>query len=177
MDRILLQLVKKVFFRRWHVIAGLIKKHRFESYVEVGVWKADTTSYVLKKCPSLKMVVGVDDYKNFESMKHSLYQFKEAEKLARKRIGKRLMVCSSIQASEKFEDNSLDIVFIDADHTYKAVKKDIQLWWPKVRTGGILAGHDYDIKHMGVVNAVSAHFIQFYLGADSVWYVKKGEFK
>ena len=42
-----------------------------------------------------------------------------------------------------FEDESLDFVYIDANHRYDNVKQDIEIWYPKVRQGGILAGHDY----------------------------------
>ncbi len=46
-------------------------------------------------------------------------------------------------ASELFEDESLDFVYIDANHTYQGVKDDIKLWFPKVKKGGLLLGHDY----------------------------------
>jgi hypothetical protein len=49
----------------------------------------------------------------------------------------------SIEASKDFEDNSLDFVFIDASHQYEDVKNDIIHWLPKIKSGGILAGHDY----------------------------------
>jgi predicted O-methyltransferase YrrM len=58
------------------------------------------------------------------------------------------------EAVKLFEDDSLDAVFIDADHSYEAVKLDIQNWMPKVRKGGILAGHDYTYSWPGVVRAV-----------------------
>ena len=41
-----------------------------------------------------------------------------------------------------FLDGSVDFVFIDADHRYAAVKSDILAWLPKVRAGGMIAGHD-----------------------------------
>jgi SAM-dependent methyltransferase len=50
---------------------------------------------------------------------------------------------SSLNASRLFEDNSLDFVFIDAAHDYQSVKNDILNWYPKVKKGGIIAGHDY----------------------------------
>lgn len=49
----------------------------------------------------------------------------------------------SSQAVEIFKDESLDFVYIDGNHSYDFVKQDIQLWWPKLKRGGILCGHDY----------------------------------
>ena len=49
----------------------------------------------------------------------------------------------------------VDGVFIDADHDYAPVCRDIQAWLPKVKPGGLLCGHDFDEVHWpGVVNAV-----------------------
>lgn len=45
-------------------------------------------------------------------------------------------------------------VYIDAAHDYESVAADIAAWWPRVLDGGILAGHDYDATHPGVVQAV-----------------------
>ena len=51
---------------------------------------------------------------------------------------------SSVEASKLYKDGSLDFVFIDAMHTYDGVTADITAWMPKIRKGGVLAGHDYD---------------------------------
>jgi hypothetical protein len=48
----------------------------------------------------------------------------------------------SVPASKWFADNSLDFVYIDAAHDAASVRADMQAWWPKVRIGGIMAGHD-----------------------------------
>ncbi len=50
---------------------------------------------------------------------------------------------ASPQAAEQFADGPFDFVFIDAQHQYEGAKQDFEAWWPKVRSGGILAGHDY----------------------------------
>ncbi len=50
---------------------------------------------------------------------------------------------TSEQAVLEFKDGQLDFVYIDAIHTYEAAKEDIKLWYPKVKSGGVLAGHDY----------------------------------
>lgn len=57
-------------------------------------------------------------------------------------------------------DGWADMVFIDGDHTKEAVRHDLHLYWPKVRAGGIMTGHDYsDLTvhpdHRGIVEAVN----------------------
>lgn len=52
----------------------------------------------------------------------------------------------SVKAAELYKDNSLDFVFIDASHDYKSVLADITAWYPKVKHGGVIAGHDIDRK-------------------------------
>lgn len=49
----------------------------------------------------------------------------------------------SMEAVKLIKDNSLDWVYIDADHSYKGAREDIYGWYPKVRSGGIISGHDY----------------------------------
>ena len=55
----------------------------------------------------------------------------------------RPIVSRSFEASSRFVDNSLSFVFIDACHAYDAVRQDILSWLPKVKPGGVLAGHDF----------------------------------
>jgi glycosyltransferase involved in cell wall biosynthesis len=55
----------------------------------------------------------------------------------------RIMRMDSIEASKKFADGQLDWVYIDADHTLEAIRADLKAWVPKVRVGGLVAGHDY----------------------------------
>jgi predicted O-methyltransferase YrrM len=70
-----------------------------------------------------------------------------------------------------------DLVFIDANHEYMHVKQDILSWLPKVRPGGILAGHDYDPQipmFSGVKQAVDEIFgNKIMLGKDRLWIHKR----
>lgn len=50
----------------------------------------------------------------------------------------------SAAAAQRFQDHSVDFCFIDADHAYRSVKADIAAWCPKMKPGGVLAGHDID---------------------------------
>jgi predicted O-methyltransferase YrrM len=69
-----------------------------------------------------------------------------------------LWVGDSAKTAENYPDESLDAVFIDADHEYEAVARDIDAWAPKVRPGGTLAGHDFTPHFPGVVAAVTERF-------------------
>lgn len=57
----------------------------------------------------------------------------------------------------EFEDNYFDWIYIDADHAYRAVLRDLQLYHPKVKSGGLVLGHDFFNQNpwdMGVIKAV-----------------------
>lgn len=49
----------------------------------------------------------------------------------------------SSQAVQFLPDDSVDYIYVDARHDYCGVTEDLTLYWPKLRVGGILAGHDY----------------------------------
>lgn len=50
---------------------------------------------------------------------------------------------NSVEASRDYQDRTLDLVFIDADHEYESVCADIQAWKPKIKSRGIISGHDW----------------------------------
>jgi hypothetical protein len=54
-----------------------------------------------------------------------------------------IIVDFSVEAAKQFEDGYFDFVYIDASHTYEAVVADLEAWYPKIRKGGMIAGHDY----------------------------------
>jgi hypothetical protein len=69
------------------------------------------------------------------------------------------MLCLTTAAAAPCVDAGwADFVFIDAAHSYEAVKKDIALWQTKVRAGGWFGGHDYHSAHPGVIRAVDEAF-------------------
>jgi hypothetical protein len=56
--------------------------------------------------------------------------------------------------AHEIPDESLDLVYIDGDHSYQGVKRDIASYWPKLKTGGVMAFHDYKNPAYGVRGAV-----------------------
>jgi len=72
--------------------------------------------------------------RKLDSTKRRLRRFQDRVQIVR---------ATSAAASELFADESLDFVYIDANHAYLHVLEDLRLWTPKVRSGGLVAGHDY----------------------------------
>jgi len=70
----------------------------------------------------------------------------------------------------------LDFCYIDANHSYEYVKKDINLYYPKIKKGGYIGGHDFHISALGVVTAV-LEFVKAnnldLQGYPRDWWVKK----
>lgn len=77
----------------------------------------------------------------------------------------------SDDVSDGFEDDSLDMVFLDGDHSYEGVKSDIEHWLPKIKQGGVMCGHDYGREEYGVTEAVNEKFTVVELPARSMWKV------
>lgn len=69
--------------------------------------------------------------------------YQEVQKLAND--DKRIIVCKgfSPKIASVVPDETLDWVFIDANHEYQAVTSDMNAWFPKLKPGGLFSGHDY----------------------------------
>lgn len=84
---------------------------------------------------------------------------RQAVELSREHSGRLVVLHTTTDAAAAVVANeSLDFVFVDADHHYEAVRSDIEHWWPKVRPGGWFGGHDYHEKFRGVIRAVDESF-------------------
>jgi len=77
---------------------------------------------------------------------------------------------SSQEASRQFVDGSIDWIFIDAQHTFDAVRDDIRWWYAKVKMGGLISGHDY--HHFEVKRAVAGQLADV-SHWESIWYVRR----
>jgi predicted O-methyltransferase YrrM len=77
---------------------------------------------------------------------------------------------ASVEAANNSLAGEYDFVFIDAAHDYDSVKADIQAWLPKVKPGGIIAGHDYCDAWPGVKKAVDELIPDRQLTSKSVWW-------
>jgi hypothetical protein len=74
-----------------------------------------------------------------------------------KPFGKKAVILRglSVEMSKLIEDDSLGLVYLDAGHSYEAVRSDLHAWFPKLKKGGVMAGHDYLNADYGVFSAVN----------------------
>lgn len=174
---------------RWKFLAGLMQELGFTSFVEVGCKEGRTTGFILDNVPESR-VIAVDPWMpnpapaNGDIFRETYtgddWDFEEIEKTFWENVGENrarvaMQRCTSIEAARGVADGSQDLVFIDALHDQESVAEDIAAWWPKVREGGILAGHDFNHRWPGVERAVANAFdlMQVGVGTDSVWFVMK----
>jgi len=167
-------------------LVDLVMKYNIsvESVAEIGVWKGHTSLTLLQHLPTIKNYHLVDPWINYSEYKMSgdakandMILF--AQNVCRGRLddfNHKLIWHKKVseEAAYEINDQSLDLVFIDGNHAYKFVKQDIELWKPKVKSGGILAGHDLDWKDApGVRQAVEEKFGNTWnLGPDMVWWIR-----
>lgn len=79
----------------------------------------------------------------------------------------------SLDAVQLYKNRSLDFVFLDAAHDYENVKNDILSWYPKIKVGGWLAGHDYFLDHFGVKEAADEVFGDKLQTQGNCWLIRK----
>jgi cellulose synthase/poly-beta-1,6-N-acetylglucosamine synthase-like glycosyltransferase len=115
---------------------------------EVGVWEGKNAVNMVRNMPDMKLIL-VDPYENSPYVRkpRGVDRIKNAKRRALARLSGNTNVEFIIEMSEKainlVPDESLDWVYIDAEHHYDMVMLDIILWNRKVRRGGIVSGHDY----------------------------------
>lgn len=129
-------------------LAQLLHELDFKVGVEVGVAAGEYSHTIAKYNPQMKLY-GVDPYISYSGYKDYVKEstFKSLESTAKELLKPypqyEFIKKTSLEACEDFEDESLDFVYIDANHAEPFVTQDINAWAKKVRKGGIVAGHDY----------------------------------
>lgn len=122
-------------------------------FVEIGCWKGQSASFMGVEIYNSKKDIRFDCVDHWSDAEGCPGPDKwvQAGKLFEKFLKNTERVkhiitpvpMDSVSASKNYQDNSLDFVFIDGDHSYEACKADILAWLPKMKHGSILAGHDY----------------------------------
>jgi hypothetical protein len=149
--------------REWE-FPRLFKALGFTVGAEIGVAEGCFSEMLLKGVPNLRLFE-IDAWKEYEG-----YEDYHEKRLLQEYVNARERLAPynahfvrdfSMNAVKRFKDESLDFVYIDAAHDYNHAWEDVREWSKKVKRGGIVFGHDYDIrKKYGVLEAVNEWVLQ-----------------
>jgi len=163
----------------YQYLQDLIKTEQCKIVAEIGVYRGKLTRKILNAAPMIKSYWAVDSWKYYEELEvdnQGRWKKEEWQKESWDRLHKktcrfypyypalRILRMSSLKAAKIFywAYYKFDLVFIDADHLYENVKADIEAWYPLVKEGGILCGHDYNsevpLYKNNVIKAVDERF-------------------
>ncbi len=128
---------------RWEILSALIEINRYKTIAEVGASRGDMARGIIR-------TLGANNYKldvyflidlpDHLKTNEGYYFFPE---ILEDRVEIQRIQEPSLEAVKMFKDGSLDLVFVDGDHSEQAFVPDIEAWWKKLRVGGILCGDDY----------------------------------
>lgn len=120
--------------------------------LELGVWTGHNMGHLLESCSNIKMLYGVDPYLPYQDWNRYIdeHVMNNAKNTAINNIApfkdkSELIVAKSEDVAPKFSDGYLDFIFIDGDHSYEMCYKDLNLWYDKVKAGGLFSGHDFTL--------------------------------
>lgn len=152
----------------YHVIPAIINDRGYKKGAELGVAFGGHSEQILENT-RIEKLYGVDLYQNYGNTTDAFfwdgisYQQKNYDDLYEftlnrmSQFGDRFTLIrkSTTDASSDVQEE-LDFVFIDALHTDEGVTEDLNHWFPKIRKGGMISGHDYNHSNFpGVSDAVN----------------------
>lgn len=143
--------------------------------IEIGVHDGDHAIDIMENLPVKKLYL-IDpwiSYKDYDESvgnprktTNALNERMEVTRKLMKKYGNKVVLIRkfSEDAANQFKDESVDFVYIDGNHQYEFVKKDLEKYYPKVKKGGVIGGDDYtsssetEMEHFGVFRAVNEFF-------------------
>jgi hypothetical protein len=126
-------------------IAGKLQEG--DTFVEVGAWKGQSIIHLAQRLQDQEKwldLYAVDTFKGDADTGYADVHGEFLNNVERAMIRAELLKNDSVMASRFFNDAECSGVFIDAAHDYDSVLADLKAWLPKVKDGGIFAGHDID---------------------------------
>ena len=152
--------------------------------IEIGVEHGNFSEVILKTSCLRKLLL-LDPWKKFDAGKFTATQemhdgrFKSVKERFRS-FGDRAKIIrkNSEEGHKTYKDNFFDFIYIDANHEYEHIVNDLNWWYPKLKVGGLFAGHDYvDKVHegckFGVKTAVNEFIedkdVEFHFTKEKTW--------
>lgn len=139
-------------------LSALMESEKFETGVELGVQHGDFAKQMLRNWPSCRKYVLVDiwkqldNYHDLANVDNNRQEMKYQITLENtKKWKEKIEVCRdyTVKCAEIYKDKQFDFIYVDALHDYKGVLLDLEKWWPLLKQGGIMAGHDYVTQEDG----------------------------
>ena len=159
-----------------------------ETFVELGAWFGKSTNYLATKIRESKKNIkftAIDTWKGTDNEElHQnivgafngdiFYEFVDNTTLCNNYSAFDIIKDSSYNSAKLFRNSSIDYMMIDAGHTYDDVKSDINIWYNKIKPGGIISGDDYGTNIFeGVTRAVNEYFYDQVTQNNWSWIRKK----
>lgn len=122
--------------------------------LEIGTCRAESTAFLLEKCPNILKLYTIDPYKEYNDWngeitqkvidkfmmiaQENLKQYGDRVQMIRETSSKAAKKIKTITKKEEF-----DFIFVDGDHSYEATYADCEAYYPLLKKGGLFCGHDY----------------------------------
>ena len=135
----------------------LVQIKKSSKIAEIGVWRGEFSEKINFFCKPKELIL-VDPWifdnsvrgcapqvKGREPLNQNYFNDAKTETIKKFSNSKNVSIIElfSLEASKKFPDNYFDYIYIDGEHTYEAVTKDLECWFPKLKNKGLLFGDDY----------------------------------
>jgi len=158
-------------FSHHNPIIKLINDKEIKSMVEIGVWRGWLAENILLECPRLERYIGIDPWipygqkvaEDWDKIAKEVTESITADDRAA------IIRKTSSEASLDFEKKSVELVFIDGDHSHAAVSNDTELWTPIASR--VICGHDWSGK-WSVKKVVEKAFDNVTSIGGNVWVVE-----
>lgn len=176
---------EQVWGNAYQFFSSVIERHALTVGVEVGVAFGGHAAAILDRT-HVSRLYGVDPYRHHPDYEDpmnlpqeefdALFEF-TIKRLSTYRERYRHLRMYSGDAVREIQ-GQVDFVYIDADHSYEGVNRDLCIWYDKVRIGGVIGGHDYGhVDFPGVAQAIDEYFgrlnWKIQTEGEGVWWVEK----
>jgi len=176
--------MKKVLMQNFsrRDLAWLFCRLGFRCGAEVGVKKGGFSKILCESIPGLRLFC-IDPWVPYVSYNGSLFNQKVVDSHYKKFTGwiDKYNVSTikepSLQAVNRFKPDYLDFIYLDGDHSSDNLRKELMFWPEKIRSGGIISGHDYNFTDVEKeVDSYSKDKTLFITGSkrSSSWFVFNG---
>jgi hypothetical protein len=151
----IIDVIENLTVRQWNrerLVPRLVNLLDVKNMVEIGVWKGDFSNLLLSECSGIEMYYMIDPWMHLEGWNKPLNvtdaQFNDEYELAMRQTAhsierRHVLRGTTLEVIDKIPDDSLDMAYIDGDHTLRGVLIDLVNVYDKVKRPGVILGDDF----------------------------------